>query len=144
MTNRGKSKQGLSKRGLGPKGADWAKKGPFGGISALPPWLWGEEELVPIGPEKAPIGKGPIFQRGVPLDFLCKPPFVSPRLDIHKSGERKRHKHKFLGPIFLWTFLTLMPGCPGVKKFLPTTGAAGKGTFWCGRPPFLDSWCGCP
>ena len=49
----GKSKGGLSKGGLGPKGA---KKGPFGAISALPPWLWGAEELVPIGPEKAPIG----------------------------------------------------------------------------------------
>ena len=37
-------------------------KGPFGAISALPPWLWGAEELVPIGPEKAPIGpeKAPI------------------------------------------------------------------------------------
>ena len=52
----GKSKGGLSKGGLGPKGANWAKKGPFGVISALPPWLWGAEELVPIGPEKAPIG----------------------------------------------------------------------------------------
>ena len=50
----GKSKGGLSKGGLGPKGANWAKKGPFGPISALPPWLWGAEELVPIGPEKAP------------------------------------------------------------------------------------------
>ena len=52
----GKSKGGLSKEGLGPKGANWAKKGPFGATSALPPWLWGAEELVPIGPEKAPIG----------------------------------------------------------------------------------------
>ena len=55
----GKSKGGLSKEGLGPKGANWAQKGPFGAISALPPWLctpWGAEELVPIGPEKAPIG----------------------------------------------------------------------------------------
>ena len=28
----------------------------------------------------------------------------------------------------------LTPGCRGVKKFLPTTGAAGKRTFQCGRP----------
>ena len=46
----GKSKGGLSKGGLDPKGANWAKKGPFAAISALPPWLWGAEELVPIGP----------------------------------------------------------------------------------------------
>ena len=50
----GKSKRGLSKGGLSPKGANRAKKGPFGAISALPPWLWVAEELVPIGPEKAP------------------------------------------------------------------------------------------
>ena len=50
--------------------------------------------------------------------------------------EKKQHKHKFFGPDFPRTFLTLTPGCPGVKKFLPTTGAAGKRTFWCGRPRF--------
>ena len=52
---------GLANGGLARK-ANWAKKGPFGAISALPPWLWGAEELVPIGPEKAPIGpeKAPI------------------------------------------------------------------------------------
>ena len=50
----GKSKRGLSKGGLSPKGANRAKKGPFGAISALPPWQWGAEELVPIDPEKAP------------------------------------------------------------------------------------------
>ena len=33
----GKSKRGLSKGGLSPKGANRAKKGPFGAISALPP-----------------------------------------------------------------------------------------------------------
>ena len=77
----GKSKGGLSKGGLGPKGANWAKKGPFGAISALPPWLWGAEELVPIGPEKAPIGpeKVPICpenarfcRKDFPPDFLRK------------------------------------------------------------------------
>ena len=90
-----KSKGGLSKGGLGPKGANWAKKGPFGAISALPPWLWGAEELVPIGPEKAPIGPEkvpicpekarfrrkdfpPIFSENLGL----KPPFASPRLDF--------------------------------------------------------------
>ena len=87
----GKSKGGLSKGGLGPKGANWAKKAPFGAISALPPWLWGAEEFVPIGPEKAPIGPEkvpicpekarfrrkdfpPIFSENLGL----KPPFESP------------------------------------------------------------------
>ena len=51
-------RSGKSKRGLGLKGANWAKKGLFGAISALPPWLWGAEELVPIGPEKPPVGPG--------------------------------------------------------------------------------------
>ena len=53
-----------------------------------------------------------------------------------KSGKKKQHKHKLFGPDFPRTFLTLTPECPGVKKFLPTTGAAGKRTFWCGRPRF--------
>ena len=95
----GKSNGGLSKGGLGPKGANWAKKGPFGAISALPPWLWGAEELVPIGPEKAPIGPEkvpicpekarfrrkdfpPIFSENLGL----KPPFVSPPLDFPKKN----------------------------------------------------------
>ena len=30
----GKSKWGLSKRGLSPKGANWTQKGSFGGVSA--------------------------------------------------------------------------------------------------------------
>ena len=55
---------------------------------------------------------------------------------LEVSGKKKQHKHKFFGPDFPRTFLTLTPGCPGVKKFLPTTGAAGKRTFWCGRPRF--------
>ena len=44
-------------------------------------------------------------------------------------GRKKQHKHKLFGPDFLRTFLTLTPGCPGVKKFLLTTGAAGKTHF---------------
>ena len=49
---------------------------------------------------------------------------------------KKKHKHKLFGPDFPRTFLTLTPGCPGVKKFLPITGATGKRTFRCGRPRF--------
>ena len=86
---------GAHKRGLSPKGANRAKTGPFGAISALPPWLWGAEELVPISPEKAPTSREmspicpekarfsrkdfpPIFSENLGL----KPPFVSPRLDF--------------------------------------------------------------
>ena len=89
----GKSKRGLSKGGLSPKGANRANKGPFGAISALPPWLW--EELVPIGPEKAPTSPEmapicPEKARFSRKDFPpilseslgLKPPFVSPPLDI--------------------------------------------------------------
>ena len=53
------------------------------------------------------------------------------------SGKKKQHKHKLFGPDFPRTFLTLTPGWPGVKKFLPITGAAETRTFWCGRPRFL-------
>ena len=45
------------------------------------------------------------------------------------SRKKKQHKHKLFGPNFLQIFLTLTPGCPGVKKFLPISGAA-KSTFW--------------
>ena len=51
-------------------------------------------------------------------------------------GRKKEHKHKLFGPDFPRRFLTLTLGCPGVKKFLPFTGAAEKRTFWCGRPRF--------
>ena len=54
----------------------------------------------------------------------------------HNSGKKKQHKHKLFGPDFPRTFPTLTPGRPGVKKFLPITGAAEKRTFWCGRPRF--------
>ena len=107
----GKSKRGLSKGGLGPKGVNWAKKGPFGAISALPSWLWGAEELAPIGPEKAPIGPEkalicpekarfsrkdfpPIFSENLGL----KPPFVSPRLDFpNVLSQEMRHINYLLG-----------------------------------------------
>ena len=96
-----KSKGGLSKGGLGPKGANWAKKGLFGAISALPPWLWGAEELVPIGPEKAPTSpemapicpeKARFSRKDVPPIFSenlgLKPPFVSPPLDFPKRSQK--------------------------------------------------------
>ena len=101
----GKSKGGLSKGGLGPKGANWAKKGPFGAISALPPWLWGAEELVPIGPEKAPIGPEkvpicpekarfrrkefpPIFSENLGLKPNCEPPFRFSQHDLFQPQVR--------------------------------------------------------
>ena len=125
----GKSKGGLSKGGLGPKGANWAKKGPFGAISALPPWLWGAEELVPIGPEKAPIGPEkvpiwtekarfrrkdfhPIFSENLGL----KPPFVSPPLDFpqKKNKEIPKSEEKKLrveGLFNLWALIGKRMAC---------------------------------
>ena len=46
--------------------------------------------------------------------------------DVHgnRKPRKKQHKHKLFGPDFPRTFLTLTPGCPGVKKFLPITAAA--------------------
>ena len=67
-----------------------------------------------------------IAKRIVYLKYQC----------AQKSGKKKQHKHKLFGPDFPRTFLTLTPGRPGVKKFLPTTRAAGNRTFWCGRPRF--------
>ena len=60
------------------------------------------------------------------------------RGDLQFSGKKKQHKQKLFGPDFPRTFLTLTPGCPGpgVKKFLPITGAAEKRTSRCGRPRF--------
>ena len=52
------------------------------------------------------------------------------------SGKKNQRKHKLFGPNFLRTFLTLTLECPGVKKFLPITRAAGKRTFRCGCPRF--------
>ena len=108
----GKSKRGLSKRGLGPKGANWGKKGLFGAISALPPSLWGAEELVLIGPEKARSAlnrprsalnrpqfapKRPDFPSRISPRFSqkiwglkIKPPFVSPRLDFRRGIVKNR------------------------------------------------------
>ena len=45
------------------------------------------------------------------------------------SGKKHQHKHNFFGPDFPQTFPTLMPGCPGVKKFLPDVH-----DFWRGCP----------
>ena len=51
------------------------------------------------------------------------------------SRKKKQHKHNFFGPDFPRTFLTLTPGCPGVKKFLlPSPGPQKNALF--GRPRF--------
>ena len=51
--SRGNPNGGLANGGLAR--SQLGQQGPFGATSALLPWLWGAEELVPIGPEKAPI-----------------------------------------------------------------------------------------
>ena len=48
--------------------------------------------------------------------------------------DREKRVSELFGPDFPQTFLTLTPGRPWVKKFLPITGAAEKCTFWCGHP----------
>ena len=75
---------------------------------------------------------------GVDKIWPCTPVTLLLRMlpQAHFSGKKKQHKHKLSGPDFPRTFLTLTPGCPGVKKFLLITGAAEKRTFWCGRPRF--------
>ena len=52
---------------------------------------------------------------------LSESPDLLPNVTLktENSGKEKRHKHKLFGPDFPQTFLTLTPGCPGVKKFLP-------------------------
>ena len=60
---------------------------------------------------------------------------------LSNSGKKKQHKHKLFGPDFPRTFLTLAPGRPWAKKFLPITGpqtnalfGADVHDFWRGRP----------
>ena len=67
-------------------------------------------------------------------DIIC---FCISELDTNNCQGRKKNKHNLFGPDFPRTFPTLAPGCPGEKKkVLLNTGAAGKRTFWCGRPRF--------
>ena len=67
----GISKRGLSKQGLGPKGANWAQKGPFGAI----PWLWGGG-IGPDQPRKGPDRpwKGPNLPRKARFPRKDSPP----------------------------------------------------------------------
>ena len=80
----GNPKAGLAKGGLARKAPIGAKKGPFGTISALPPWVWGTEELVPIGPEKAPTGpeKAPISPEKARFPRKDFPPIFSENLGL--------------------------------------------------------------
>ena len=96
-TNLGNPNGGLSKGGLSPKGANRAKKGPLrGNFCSSPVGCWGAEELVPIGPEKAPTSPemAPIHPEKARKDFPpifsenlgLKPPFASPPLDFLKRN----------------------------------------------------------
>ena len=74
----GKSKRGLNKWGLGPKGTNWAKKAPFGAISALRrsrevrrTWSRSASKGPQLGLEGTnQPRKGPIFHEGFLPDFL--------------------------------------------------------------------------
>ena len=79
------------------------------------------------------------LSEGNPFKTCANPPkkyIYTVNLRPQNSGKKKQHKHKLFGPDLPRTFLTLTPGRPWVKKFLPITGAAEKRTFWCGRPRF--------
>ena len=110
----GKFKRGLSKRGLGPKGAHWAKKGPFRATSALPPWLWGAEELVPIDPEKAPIGPE-------------KAPIIAPKMDRFSEQAKAN-----LDPTSRPTSGSTSGPTSGPTS--PPTRAPTRADFWVFRP----------
>ena len=77
-----------------------------------------------------------ICSRSLPFIYAVKTVGSNFFQDLMIIREEKQHKHKLFGPDFPRTFLTLTPGYPGFKKFLTTTGAVGKRTFWCGCPRF--------
>ena len=70
-----------------------------------------------------------------PLSVKMNPLLFNP--PFQDSEEKKQHKHELFGPDLPRTFLTLTPGCPWVKRFLPIIRAAEKRTSWCGR---LQLW----
>ena len=93
----GKSKRGLSKRGLGPKGANWAKKGLFGGNFCSSPVAMGCGGIGPDRPRKPKKTRFPRkdFPRFSLRILGLKPPFVSPQLDFPNfcfEWARKTHR----------------------------------------------------
>ena len=54
-------------------------------------------------------------------------------LDYIFKNSLKRGQGKVFGPDLLQTFVTLTPGCPGLKKFFPTARDARKHALWCRR-----------
>ena len=93
-----------------------------------------------IGPSLPHAGhrfplRGPFYHAHT-LKYRRRILFLPGKAELDTSGKKKQHKRKLFGPDFPRTFLTLTPGCPGVKKFLPITGATEKCTFWCGHPRF--------
>ena len=78
---RGSPNGSLANGGLAWKGANWAKKGLFGTIFALPLWLKGAEELVPIALERSQLApKRPDFPGPISPRFSLKIRGLSPRL----------------------------------------------------------------
>ena len=73
LKTRGNLNGGSANGGLGLKGANWAKKGPFRTMSTSPPPLWLCTDLPPA------------FSENLGL----KPPFVRPRLDFPSNFSHK-------------------------------------------------------
>ena len=144
---------GKSKRGLGQKGANWAKKGPFGAMSALPPWVWGVE-LVAIGPEKAPIGPGKALQSvpkrpdfpDFPENLGRKPPLKAP-VSISLQGSLR--KGSFSGFRKGWFPKGWFCGCSPLPKTgmkvdsnvppVPNTGTSIHSDVPQYKPPFYET-----
>ena len=93
----------LERKGRQYQNGSWQSK-PFGAISALAPYLWGAEELVLIGPEKAPTGpgKGPICPEKARFYREDFPPIF--------SGKSKWGLSK-------WRLKVLVHNCPRLSSF---------------------------
>ena len=140
-----RNRKWLSARNGGKMAQKWRKNGIWGHFSIFSPFLghffpfWAGSHFLFFGQFLPIFAFRPVFH-SIPGGLTRKPsiglgeshPYS--RGEFHESGKKKQHKHKLFGPDFPRTFLTLTPGCPGIKKFLPTTAAAGKCTFWRGRP----------
>ena len=83
--NQGNPKGGLANGGLARKAPIGPKRALSGAISPLPPWRWGAEESVPIGPEKAPdrpAKKDPISPEKARFPREDFPPIFSENLGL--------------------------------------------------------------
>ena len=120
----GESQTSLANGGLaqkapiGPPGANWAQKGPFGGILATSPRLRGAEASVPSTLKRPPdrpekgsnqARKGPIFPKGFLPNFLWKFGASAPVCELSApqrcNAERSDAQRKFFTTLPIPLFL---------------------------------------